>query len=162
MSSLSENLPEVLRSVATRPLFVIREQIPPLIVVGETPDAYRRVGIVQGGSFEGDRLSGEVVTGNDWQAVRRDNCTRLDVRLVLRTADGALIVMTYQALRAGPPGVMERLDRAEAADPATYYFRMVPVFETSAPRYDWINRIIAVGIGQRRSDGPIYSVFEVL
>jgi hypothetical protein len=76
-TSLSENLPEALKSVRTRPLFVIREQIPPLIVVGETPDAFRRVGIVQGGSFEGDRLSGDVVTGNDWQAIRKDNCLRL-------------------------------------------------------------------------------------
>jgi len=29
-----------------------------------------------------------------------------------------------------------------------------------APKYDWINRII--GIGRRRADGPVYSVFEVL
>jgi hypothetical protein len=161
-TSLSENLPEALKSVRTRPLFVIREQIPPLIVVGETPDAFRRVGIVQGGSFEGDRLSGDVVTGNDWQAVRKDNCLRLDVRLVLKTTDEALIVMTYQAFRAGPAGVLEKLDRGEAVDPASYYFRMIPVFETGAPKYDWMNRIVAVGIGHRRADGPIYSIFEVL
>ena len=82
--SLTDNLPEVLKSVRTRPLFIIREQIPPLIVVGQTPSAFRRIAMVQGGSFEGERLSGEVVTGNDWQAVRKDNCTRLDVRLVGR------------------------------------------------------------------------------
>jgi|SRR5580700_9296412 hypothetical protein len=149
-------------SVRTRPLFVLREQIPPLLVIGETPDAFRRVGIVLGGSFEGDRLSGEVVTGNDWQAVRKDGCIRLDVRLVLRTTDAALIVMTYQAFRAGPPSTMEKLDTGEAVDPTSYYFRMIPVFETSAPKYDWINRIVAVGMGHRRADGPIYSIFEVL
>ena len=161
-ASLSENLPEALRSVRTRSLFVIREQIPPLIVVGETPDAFRRIGIVQGGSFEGHRLSGDVVTGNDWQVVRKDNCLRLDVRLVLKTTDAALIVMSYQAFRTGPADVLEKLDRGEAIDPTNYYFRMFPVFETAAPRYDWMNRIIAVGIGHRRADGPIYSIFEVL
>ncbi|MGA9508619.1 MAG: DUF3237 family protein [Candidatus Sulfotelmatobacter sp.] len=64
---LSQNLPESLKSVRTGPLFLLREAVPPLVVVGQTPNAFRRIGIVTGGSFEGDRLSGEVVTGNDWQ-----------------------------------------------------------------------------------------------
>ena len=136
---LSHELPEALKNLRTRPLFVLREQVPPLLVVGQTPDAFRRIGVIKGGSFEGERLSGEVVSGNDWQAVRTDSCIKLDVRLVLRTTDGALIVMTYQCLRAGPPNVMEKLDKGEAVDPASYYFRMNPMFETSAPKYDWIN-----------------------
>lgn len=92
----------------------------------------------------------------------RPGWKRRNVRLVLRTTDGALIVMTYQCLRAGPPTVVEKLDRGEEADPATHYFRMCPMFETSAPKYDWMNRIIAIGTGYRRADGPIYSIFEVL
>jgi hypothetical protein len=44
----------------------------------------------------------------------------------------------------------------------TNYFRMSPMFETSTPRYDWMNRIIAIGTGYRRADGPLYSIFEVL
>ena len=97
-TALSQNLPEPLLSVRTRPLFVLREAVPPLIVVGQTPNAFRRIGVIQGGSFKGDRLSGEVVTGNDWQAVRTDSCIKLDVRLVLKTTDGELIVMTYTCL----------------------------------------------------------------
>jgi hypothetical protein len=161
-TSLSEGLPESLKCVRTRPLFLLRKQVPPLLVVGQTPNAFRRIGLVQGGSFEGERLSGEVVSGNDWQSVRADSCIKLDVRLVLRTTDGALIVMTYQCLRAGPPAVVEKLDRGEDIDPASYYFRMSPLFETSAPKYDWMNRIIAIGTGYRRADCPIYSLFEVL
>ena len=45
-------------------------------------------------------------------------------------------------------------------DPASYYFRINPLFETAAEKYDWINRIIA--IGHRLAGGPVYSVFEVL
>jgi Protein of unknown function (DUF3237) len=161
-TALSHSLPEPLLSVRTRPLFVLREAVPPLIVVGQTPNAFRRIGVIQGGSFNGDRLSGEVVTGNDWQAVRTDSCIKLDVRLVLKTADGELIVMTYTCLRAGPPGVIEKLDRGEPVDPASYYFRMNPMFETGSRRYDWINRIIAIGIGHRLADGPVYNIFEVL
>jgi Protein of unknown function (DUF3237) len=162
VTSLSESFPEALRSLQTRPLFVLREQVPPLLIVGQTPNAFRRIGVIQGGSFEGERLSGEVVSGNDWQAVRADSCIKLDVRLLLRTTDGALIVMTYQCLRAGPPSIMDKLDRGEAVDPRSYYFRMNPVFETSAPKYHWMNRIIAVGTGHRLLDGPLYSIFEIL
>jgi hypothetical protein len=159
---MNNNLPEALTSVRTRPLFTMKEQIPPLLVVGDTPDAFRRVGIVQGGTFEGERLSGEIVTGNDWQTYRRDNCLKLDVRMVLRTTDGALIVMTYTCYRAGRAEALEMLDKGVPVDPAEYYFRMIPQFETSAARYDWINRILAIGIGSRLADGPLYNVFEVL
>jgi hypothetical protein len=70
--------------------------------------------------------------------------------------------MTYRGLRFGPPDIMAKLEKGEVVDPASYYFRTNPVFETAAPRYDWLNRLLAVGIGHRRADGPIYSVFEIL
>jgi hypothetical protein len=162
MSIASQQLPEVLTVVHTRPLFRLREAVPPLYVVGATPDAFRRIGVVVGGSFEGERLSGVVATGNDWQNVRHDNCTKLDVRLLLKTDDDALIVMTYQCLRAGAASVLEQLDHGEAVDPASYYFRFAAFFETGAAKYDWINRIVAIGIGSRLADGPLYNVFEVL
>jgi hypothetical protein len=58
--------------------------------------------------------------------------------------------------------VIEKLDKGETVDPHSYYFRMSPMFETSAPKYDWMNRIIAIGTGYRMPDGPLYSIFEVL
>jgi Protein of unknown function (DUF3237) len=108
--------------------------VPPLYVVGQTPNAFRRIGVITGGSFEGERLSGEVLSGgNDWQNVRPDSCTKLDVRLLLKTTDDALIVMTYHVLRCGPPAVMQALDRGETVDPTSYYFRLSGLFETGAP-----------------------------
>jgi hypothetical protein len=160
---LNQRLPDVLRSVRTRPLFRLREQVPPLYVVGQTPNTFRRIGVITGGSFEGERLSGQVLSGgNDWQEVRKDNCVKLDVRLVLKTTDDALIVMTYQVLRHGPPALMQALDRGETVDPQSYYFRLSGAFETAAAQYDWLNRIFAIGIGDRPPDGPIYSIFELL
>ena len=160
---LSENLPETLKTVRTRPLFVMRLDVRKLQIVGATPGAFRRIGVVPGGAFEGERLSGEVLDGgSDWQAMRSDGVTTLNVRLVLKTRDDALIGMTYQGLRHGPPDVMQKIDQGEMVDPASYYFRINPLFETAAAQYDWLNRIIAVGIGHRRADGPLYSVFEVL
>ena len=161
--TLNDDLPEVLKAVRTRPLFVMRLDVRKLQVVGATPGGVRRIGVVPGGSFEGERLSGEVLEGgSDWQMVRDDGATTLNVRLVLKTKDDALIGMTYQGLRQGPPDVMARIDKGEAVDPASYYFRINPLFETAAATYDWINRVVAIGIGHRRADGPIYSIFEVL
>jgi Protein of unknown function (DUF3237) len=39
---------------------------------------------------------------------------------------------------------------------------MNPIFETSAQKYDWMNRIIAIGTGNRLADDPIYNIFEGL
>jgi hypothetical protein len=158
-----DDLPEVLRNVRTRPLFVMHLNVRPLVVVGATPGVNRRIGLVPGGSFEGERLSGQVLDGgSDWQAIRSDGGTTLDVRLVLKTHDDAMIAMTYRGVRHGPADVISRMERGETVDPASYYFRITPMFETAAGAYDWLNRILAVGIGHRSPDGPVYSVFEVL
>lgn len=162
-TSLNDDLPEVLKSVRARPLFVMRLDVRKILAVGATPAAFRRIGVVPGGSFEGERLCGEVLDGgSDWQTVRDDGATTLNVRLVLKTTDDALICMSYQGVRHGPRDVIERIEKGEVVDPASYYFRTNPLFETAATQYSWINRIVAIGIGHRRADGPIYSVFEVL
>jgi Protein of unknown function (DUF3237) len=158
-----DNLPEALKSVRTRPLFVMRLDVRPLQIIGAVAGVYRRVGVVPSGSFEGERLSGEVLDGgSDWQAVRADNSTTLDVRLVLKTGDGALVGMTYRGMRHGPADLMKRIEQGEAVDPSSYYFRIIAMFEVEVAKYDWLNRIVAVGIGHRRPEGPVYSVFEVL
>ena len=160
---LFDELPEVLKNVRTRPLFVVHLNVRPLVVVGATPGINRRIGLVSGGSFEGERLSGQVIDGgSDWQGVRTDGSTSLDVRLVLKTHDDAMIAMTYRGVRHGPTDVIQRMERGETIDPATYYFRISPMFETASASYDWLNRVLSVGIGHRRPDGPVYSVFEVL
>ena len=161
-TSLLENLPAALAGVKTRPLFLMRLRSR-MQVIGQTPGYVRRVGAVSGGVFEGDRLSGEVLDGgNDWQTVRSDSAVTLDVRLVLKTNDEAMIGMTYRGIRHGSPDILARIDRGETVDPATYYFRVTSFFETPTPKYDWLNRLIAIGIGHRTAEGPIYSLFELL
>jgi hypothetical protein len=159
---LNIDLPEALQSIRMRPLFVMRLNVKGLLVVGDTPSAFRRVGVVPSGVFEGERLSGEVLDGgSDWQALRSDGSTTLDVRLVLKTTDGAMISMTYKGIRHGPPEIIKKIENGQSVDPSSYYFRITPMFETASPKYDWLNRIIAVGSGHRFADGPLYSVFEV-
>jgi hypothetical protein len=163
VANLDERLPVELRTVRTRPLFVMRLDVKGPLVVGATSNGYRRIGIVPSGSFEGERLSGQILDGgSDWQVVRSDDSTTLDVRLVLSTEDRVLVTMSYRGIRHGPHEIIERIDRGEVVEPATHYFRINPLFEAPTGKYDWLNRVIAVGIGHRQADGPIYSIFEVL
>src|ERR1700710_1409059 len=154
-SDFPEHLPLSLQDLQIQPLFVMRLNVRPLQIIGETPGPYRRVGVVPGGTFAGKRLAGEVLEGgNDWQSVRNDGSTALDVRLVLKTDDDALIAMTYRGLRHGPPDIIARLEKGETVDPQSYYFRIAPLFETAAKSYAWINKVVAIGTGHRLADGP--------
>lgn len=149
--------------IRTTPLFTITLRVGGMQPIGATPAGNRRIGLVTGGRFEGPRLKGTVLPGgSDWIMLRADGSTTLDVRLVLETDDGATIGMTYRGMRHGPAAVMDRVNRGEPVDPAEYYFRTAVVFETAAAKYDWLNRIIAVGTGRRPPEGPVYDVFEVL
>ena len=71
----------------------------------------------------------------------------LDLRATLRTDDGALVSMRSFGLRHGPPEVIAAVARGEAVDPATYYFRTTPRFETAHPAYAFLNRLVAVASG---------------
>jgi hypothetical protein len=51
-------LPSTMQSINTQPLFVMKLEVKPIVVVGNRPGPFRRVGIVPGGRFESTRLSG--------------------------------------------------------------------------------------------------------
>jgi len=160
---VTDSLPEALRELRTRPLLAMRLDVRSPMSLIATPGAARRIGIITGGSFDGERLSGSVMDGgSDWQTIAADGCVKLDVRLVLRTHDDALVAVSYRGVRHAAPEVLARVDRGEVVDASEVYFRTIVRFETAAPQYDWLNHVLAVGVGQRRADGPVYSVFEVL
>jgi hypothetical protein len=149
--------------IRTKHLFTMSLDVAGMQPIGATPSGNRRVGLVAGGTFHGERLRGTVLPGGaDWIVVRPDGVTTLDVRLVLQTDDGAAIGMTYRGLRHGPADVMEKLNRGEPVDPSTYYFRIAVAFETAAAKYAWLNGAAFVGTGDRKPTGPVYDVFEVL
>src|SRR5215831_7949158 len=131
--------------------------------IGAVPHGTRVTAPIASGHFEGPRLRGKVLPGGaDWTLLRSDGVLELDLRLTLETDDGALIGMTSFGLRHGPPEVLAALGRGEPVDPSRYYFRTAPRFETSAPQFAFLNRVIAVASGDRRPDGPIYTIDEVL
>ena len=150
--------------IQSRPLFVLTLNVPKIEDLGVTPYGARKIATVVAGTFAGDRLRGTVQPspGGDWLLLRSDGVLCLDVRMTLKTDDGDLIYMSYKGMRHGPKEVMERVNKGEAVDPALYYFRAVPVFETSSVKYGWLNRAVFVAIGRREATGPIYDVHEIL
>jgi len=132
------------------------------LVVGDTPLGLRRIVPITGGRVEGPRLSAEILPGGaDWQLARADGGVVLEARYTLRTTDGALVYVRNVGLRCGPPAVLARLGRGESVDPASYYFRTTPRFETAAPAYAWLNDLIAVASAVRRADAVILDFYAV-
>jgi Protein of unknown function (DUF3237) len=77
---------------------------------------------VSGGTFEGPRLKGTVITpGGDWIEQRADGSRLLDVRILLQTDDAQMIYMSWRGIAYTPPG-------------GTFYARIVPLFETASPK----------------------------
>jgi hypothetical protein len=132
------------------------------ISVGVTPSGERRIIPITGGRFEGEKLSGDVLPGGaDWQIVRADGTALLEARYTLRTRDGALVYVRNRGVRSGPPEVLARLKRGEAVDPASYYFRTRPEFETGAPLYAWLNDLLAVCSAVRAANAVTLDFYAV-
>jgi hypothetical protein len=88
----------------------------------------------------------------------------LDVRLTLRTHDGALVHMSYGGRWVTPPELRDAVAdprRRHEIDPARYYFRTNPLFETGARDYAWLNDVVTVGSGYLVEGGIAYRVAEV-
>jgi hypothetical protein len=150
-------------AMTSRPLMTVRIAAAPPQKLGTVSHGVRSIVPVTGGDFEGPRLRGKVLPGGgDWLLLRADGVLELDLRITLETDDRALIYMKFQGLRHGPPDVIAALRRGEVVDPARYYFRTLPSFETSTDKYAFLNRIISVGFGETRPDGAVHRIDEIL
>lgn len=144
-------------------LYRMTLEVEPPLDLGVTPHGHRLVFGFKGGRFEGPEIRGEVLTtGGDWLLDRPDGAMELDVRRTLRTDDGHLIYAYYRGLLVAEPAVRARLERGEAIPAEELYFRVTPVFETGSEKYRWLNRIVAVGIGEATTTGVVLTVYRVL
>jgi len=113
------------------------------------PQGSRMILGVSGGHFAGPKLRGEVLAGqgSEWATLRDDGSMKADVRLVLRTDDGAHLLMLYE-------GVVE----GEMPD---LRVTTAPRFEVGDERYRWLNRIQAIAFGRPVEGGIGYDVYQV-
>jgi len=116
-------------------------------LIGNAPLGTRVVVGGEGGTFEGPKVKGTIhPPGGDWVTVRADGNLALDVRLLLRTDDGADILMTYTGI--GLEGGAK--------------LRTTPRFETGDERYAWLNAVQCVGLGATGENSVSYEVYAVL
>lgn len=106
------------------------------LAVGTGPAGERSIGVIEAASFSGDRFRATLVpsTAADWM-VRTGSVGIIDVRMALRTDDGALVYVQYGG-------------RLNLANPAGLVAHVSAVFETGDERYAWLNAVQAVGKGK--------------
>jgi hypothetical protein len=121
---------------------------PQPIVVGNGPMGTRIIFEVREGTVAGARLRGRVrgTGGADWLVIHGDSGT-IDVRMTLDTDDGAVIFVQYN----GKVSVNTNPIR----------MRVAPRFETGDDRYEWLNSVQAVGVGESDGTHIKYEWFEV-
>lgn len=129
----------------------------PTQMFSETSRGIRSIHVVREGSFEGPRLKGRLLAGGgDWALTRPDGVSELDVRITLQTDDDALIYMTYRGYLVPREAATEQAPQEEA------YFVVTPYFETSAPQYAWLQRVVTIGMGGSTPHGDVgYRVYAV-
>jgi hypothetical protein len=135
--------------------------IAPIWELGQTSDLGKRQIIpITGGKFEGAKIKGTILNnGADWQIVTKDGLTIIDTRYLLQTDDGALIYLQTKGYRHGPPDVIAKVVKGETVDPNLYYFRIYMTFETSAQKYTWLNKALAIGLAMRLGNAVVYDAY---
>jgi hypothetical protein len=127
-------------------LLVLTVQTTLVRAVPGTPVGDRTVFDVEGGTFEGPRLSGRVLaTGGDW-LIRTATASHLNVRLVLETHDGVTLLCQY----SGRACQVNGKPRIEVAG----------TFDAPAGPYAWLNDVQAFGQGVRTPEGVRYHFYR--
>ena len=140
--------PEGPRSPAFEYLGTLRAETGTRTVIENGPQGTRTIVQLVGGRFEGPRVKASLqIPAGDWITNRADGSYRLDVRLTLRTDDGALILVTYN-------GIGQTTDAGAS-------LRTAPLFETGDARYAWLTRLQAVGVGERVGTAVTYDIYAL-
>lgn len=96
----------------------------------------------------GDKITASMVgkSAADWLTLGPDNSYgTLDVRVTLKTDDDEIIYMEYSG----------RIDLTNGSVVSA------PLFQTGAEKYDWLNRMQSIGVGQNGPDSLIYEMYQV-
>lgn len=113
------------------------------------PDGTYMVGRIDSGTATGPVLHGQILpAGEDWALKTPDGSLHINVQLLLKTDDGALIRIHYKGRWKGSAALRKKIIGGKVISPTKYYLRVAPFFETMDPRYRWLNDVVAVGYGR--------------
>ncbi len=131
-------------SLPVEHLFTLTADVARAATITDGPIGTRVIVACAGGSFDGPRIKGEVHgPSGDWVQIAGDGALHIDVRLLLRTDDGADILMTYRGVSVDGGATI----------------RAAPRFETGDPRYAWLNALQGVATGSSGGGQVTYEVY---
>jgi hypothetical protein len=100
----------------------------------------------RGGTLKGPKINGTVVApSGDWLNIMPDGSLRLDVRGSLKTDDGEFILVAYNGIIVPNKDATDRFNNGEVITSKDEYFLTAPRFTTASKKYDWLNKVQAVG-----------------
>ena len=144
------------------PMTQVLCEVGALVTLGPGKYGERRYVPLGGGVVRGPELNGTLVEGGvDWQVNRADGVLDIAAHYVIRTDDGALIEVQSDGVRHGPADVMARLARGEAVRRDEYVFRTLMKFQTGAPRWAHLNKVLALACGQREAARVVLDVYRI-
>jgi hypothetical protein len=122
--------------------------------VGQTPDGFRRIVPILGGSFSGPDISGTILPfGGDFQTIKPGGQIDLDARYLLKTDEGELIYVSNIGNRYVGPEAVEALIARQPVDMSLARSTGAARLETGAERLQWINQTRFFPRGQRGPQG---------
>lgn len=135
--------------IELHPLAKIEVQLAEPVMVGGGPKGARMVIDVPSAKMTGERINAELATNDaaDWATFSEDGkLAALDVRLTLKTDDGAYIYVEYTGRMNAETGLIA----------------VAPTFETGSEKYAWLNGVQAVSAGQVDTETGllIYNMYE--
>ncbi len=122
---------------------------------------------VPSGTVEGPKIKGKILPpAGDWLVLLPSGVLRLDVRLTILTDDNQYIYVTYNGVVKTNPATDKKFQEGKEIIKADeQYFITAPTFQTSSPKYAWLNEIQAVGkqIAVKGGEGSFvrYDIFAI-
>ena len=165
ISAIYSYQPLIAQDLKSEILFDFEAELFPPQAIGPVLTGTRIIFPAKSGSFKGEKLSGKLLQGGgDWGLVVDSTTFKLDVRATLETDDGALIYVSYAGYVHTDAKKFAKILAGDwnGLTPSDYYFRTNPVFETSSPKYAWLNHTVAIGVGRFVGPGKVgYRVFAI-
>lgn len=128
--------------------------------VGLTPDGFRRIVPILGGSFSGPDVRGRILAfGGDFQTIKPGGQIDLDARYVLQTEESELIYVSNIGNRYVPPEAFSALIARQPVDLSLAKSTGAARLETGSDRLQWVNRTRFFPRGQRGPDGLLLDLY---
>lgn len=143
-------------------VFELRVKVSPPVHIGRTESEDLNFTPIVGGTVDGPRFSGRVLPGGgDWWTTRGDT-TQLDARYLIEANDGAVIDIVNRGYFRADPALEPRIFAGEEIPESEIYYRTAPVFQASAPAYQWMTGHQFIGMARPEPEHVCIRVFMLL